>query len=175
MPAVQHCSRVDTIELKVEMERRLGTQKAEKYFNLLTRYLSLKGNRNLISIVRNAVVCKTPPLAKQVKRDGVNGIDPRNGLQSLCRDVFLNPSVGENSRIVMCFWVEEIQDRPEEPNPLFEKILTATDTGKSRWLVLPKNCAEVGGSGPSEPTSVARQASGVNAVGRQTDMVVPFS
>ena len=42
MPAVQHCSRVDTIELKVEMERRLGTQKAEKYFNLLTRYLSLK-------------------------------------------------------------------------------------------------------------------------------------
>ena len=45
------------------------------------------------------------------------------------------------------FWVEEIQDRPEEPKvklfPLFEKILTATDTGKSRWLVLPKNCAEV--------------------------------
>ncbi|PWA40124.1 hypothetical protein CTI12_AA564400 [Artemisia annua] len=27
--------------------------------------------------------------------------------------------------------------------PLFEKVLTATDTGKSRWLVLPKNCAEL--------------------------------
>ena len=96
----------------MEMERRLGTQKAEKYFNLLTRYLSLKvgksefdqhcvhliGRENvryhnelIKAIVRNAAVCKTPPLAKQVKRDGVNGIDPRNGLQSLCRDVFLNP------------------------------------------------------------------------------------
>ena len=56
-------------------------------------------------------------------------------------------SVGKNSGIVMGFWVEEIQDRPEEPKvklfPLFEKVLTATDTGKSRWLVLPKNCAEV--------------------------------
>ena len=44
-------------------------------------------------------------------------------------------SVGENSRIVIGFGVEEIQDRPEEPKvkliPLFEKVLTATDTGKS--------------------------------------------
>ncbi|PWA94719.1 hypothetical protein CTI12_AA058130 [Artemisia annua] len=35
--------------------------------------------------------------------------------------------------------------------------------------------SEVGGSAPSEPTCVAGQASGVNAVGTQTDMVVPFS
>lgn len=109
MPAVRHFSRVDTVELKVEMERRLGTQKAEKYFGLLTRFLSLKvgksefnkhcvrliGRENvryhnelIKAIVRNAAVSKTPPVAKQVKRDGVNGIDPRNGLQSLCRDVF---------------------------------------------------------------------------------------
>ena len=44
-------------------------------------------------------------------------------------------SVGENSRIVIGFGVEEIQDLPEEPKvkhiPLFEKLLTATDTGKS--------------------------------------------
>ncbi|PWA87235.1 hypothetical protein CTI12_AA072590 [Artemisia annua] len=33
---------------------------------------------------------------------------------------------------------------------------------------------EVGGSGPCQPTSVVGQASGVNAVGHQTDMVVPF-
>ncbi|PWA65327.1 Transcriptional coactivator Hfi1/Transcriptional adapter 1 [Artemisia annua] len=43
-------------------------------------------NELIKAIVRNAAVCKTPPFAKQVKRDGVNGIDPRNGLQSLCRD-----------------------------------------------------------------------------------------
>ena len=56
-------------------------------------------------------------------------------------------TVGENSRIVMGFGEEEIQDFSEEPKvkliPLFEKVLTATDGGKNRWLVLPKNCAEV--------------------------------
>ena len=47
----------------------------------------------------------------------------------------------------MGFGKEEIQDFSEEPKvkliPLFEKVLTATDSGKNRWLVLPKNCAEV--------------------------------
>ncbi|GJS02335.1 B3 domain-containing transcription repressor VAL2 isoform X1 [Tanacetum coccineum] len=40
---------------------------------------------------------------------------------------------------------EEIQDRPEVKLliPLFEKVLTAADTGRSRCLVLPKNCAEI--------------------------------
>ena len=88
MPAVQHCSRVDTIELKVEMERRLGTQKAEKYFNLLTLYLSLKVGKSefdqhCVHLIgrENVRYHNELPLAKQVKRDGVNGIDPRNGLQ----------------------------------------------------------------------------------------------
>ncbi|PWA74435.1 VP1/ABI3-like 3 [Artemisia annua] len=58
----------------------------------------------------------------------------------------LNGCVGENSRIVMALGEEEIQDGPQGPEvkliPLFEKVLAAADTGKSRWLVLPKNCAE---------------------------------
>ena len=32
----------------------------------------------------------------------------------------------------------------------------------------------VGGSGPTEPTSASGQASGENAIGHQTDMVIPF-
>lgn len=114
MPAVRHCSRIDTFELKLQMETRLGSQKADKYFNLLTRYLSLKlgksefdklcirliGRENvrhhnelIKAIVKNVTVSKMPP-TKQVKRDSPltfkdpNGVDPRNGLQSLCRDVF---------------------------------------------------------------------------------------
>nr|XP_043634295.1 uncharacterized protein LOC122605412 [Erigeron canadensis] len=114
MPAVRHSSRIDTFELKLQMEKKLGSQKAEKYFNLLTRFLSLKvgklefdkvclsligrenvyhHNQLLKAILKNAVVSKTPP-PKQVKRDGLlalkdsNGVDPRNGLQALCRDVF---------------------------------------------------------------------------------------
>ncbi|CAI9276702.1 unnamed protein product [Lactuca saligna] len=82
MPAVRHCSRIDTFELKLHMERRLGSQKAQKYFNLLTRYLSQKlrkpefdklcisliGKENLRlhnelikSLLKNATLSKTPP------------------------------------------------------------------------------------------------------------------
>ncbi|GKA53822.1 transcriptional coactivator Hfi1/transcriptional adapter 1 [Tanacetum coccineum] len=144
MPAaVRHCSRVDTIELKLEMETRLGTQKAEKYFNLLTRFLSLKvgksefdkncvrliGRENvryhndlLKAIVRNAAVCNTPPLAKQAKRDGVNGIDPRNGL--LCRDVFpQSPKKGRTPNIRE----RKFKDRP---NHLVTTKHTSVENGK---------------------------------------------
>ncbi|CAH1437415.1 unnamed protein product [Lactuca virosa] len=115
MPAVRHCSRIDTFDLKLQMERRLGSQKADKYFNLLTRYINLKlsksefdklcirliGRENLRhhnelikAIIKNATLSNTPP-PKQVKpdipltlKDPNNTIDPRSNLQSLCRDVF---------------------------------------------------------------------------------------
>ncbi|KAK1410313.1 hypothetical protein QVD17_36848 [Tagetes erecta] len=109
MPAVRHCARVDTLELKVQMEKRIGSQKAEKYFNLLTRYLSLKlgksefdklcvcliGRENIRlhnelirAILTNATVCNTPP-RKQVKHDSLLTIkDPNGGLQSICREAF---------------------------------------------------------------------------------------
>ncbi|PWA51302.1 NAC domain-containing protein [Artemisia annua] len=58
------------------------------------------------------------------------------GIRSVWRLNIRFWSVGENSRIVMGFWVEVIHDLPEEPKvkliPLTEKLLTAsTDTGKS--------------------------------------------
>lgn len=82
MPAVRHCSRIDTFELKLHMERRLGSQKAQKYFNLLIRYInqklrkpefdklcvSLIGRENLRlhnelikSILKNATLSTSPP------------------------------------------------------------------------------------------------------------------
>ncbi|XP_076949883.1 uncharacterized protein LOC143622701 [Bidens hawaiensis] len=112
MPVVRHCSgtRVDTFELKVQMERRLGSQKSQSYFNLLTRYLSLKigksefdkvcvcliGRENIRlhnelirAILTNATVCNTPP-PKQVKHDSLLTFKDANGggLQSICRDAF---------------------------------------------------------------------------------------
>lgn len=93
MPAVRHCSRIDTFELKLHIERRLGSQKAQKYFNLLTRYLSQKlknsefnrlcvhliGRENLRlhnelikSILKNATLSKTPP-PKQLTSKLANG------------------------------------------------------------------------------------------------------
>ncbi|KAJ0923486.1 putative transcriptional coactivator Hfi1/Transcriptional adapter 1 [Helianthus annuus] len=82
MPSVRRFSRVDTFELKVQIEKRLGSQKAEKYFNLVIRYLNLKlgksefdklcfgliGRENvrlhnelIIAIVKNAALSKIPP------------------------------------------------------------------------------------------------------------------
>ncbi|XP_057806754.1 uncharacterized protein LOC131021536 [Salvia miltiorrhiza] len=82
MPGDRHCRRIDTIELKLQIEMRLGRQKTEQYFNLLNRYLSLKisksdfdklcinllgresvtlHNRLIRAIIRNAHLSKSPP------------------------------------------------------------------------------------------------------------------
>ncbi|KAA8522611.1 hypothetical protein F0562_013028 [Nyssa sinensis] len=109
----QHSPRIDTCELKLQIERKLGHGKAEKYFNLLNRYLSLNlsksefnrlcistigreniclHNRLIRAIVKNACVAKTPP-PKVGRTDGLFNVKVPNGyqrssLQSLCRDVF---------------------------------------------------------------------------------------
>ncbi|KAL8250989.1 hypothetical protein R6Q59_034682 [Mikania micrantha] len=107
MPAVRHFSRIHTFDLKVRIENKLGSQKADKYFNLLTRYLSLKlrksefdklcvsllgwdnvrlHNELIIAVVKNATVSKIPP-QKQVKSDDPLTLKVPNGitdLQSLC-------------------------------------------------------------------------------------------
>ncbi|XP_022024679.1 uncharacterized protein LOC110925014 [Helianthus annuus] len=110
MPSVRRFSRVDTFELKVQIEKRLGSQKAEKYFNLVIRYLNLKlgksefdklcigliGRENvrlqnelIIAIVKNAALSKIPP-QKRAKSDGPlplkvpNRTHPVTDLQSLC-------------------------------------------------------------------------------------------
>ncbi|KAK9053272.1 hypothetical protein SSX86_029905 [Deinandra increscens subsp. villosa] len=108
MPSVNR-SRVDTFELKLQMERRIGSQKAQKYFNLLTRYLSLKlrksefnklcvgliGRENIPlhnelikAIIINANFSKTPP-PNRVKHESqlsskvANPACSKTGLQSI--------------------------------------------------------------------------------------------
>ncbi|KAK6125243.1 hypothetical protein DH2020_040987 [Rehmannia glutinosa] len=82
MPGDRHCPRIDTIELKLHIERRLGQQKAEKYFNLLNKYFShrlgksefdklcigLLGRENtslhnglIRAIIKNACSANAPP------------------------------------------------------------------------------------------------------------------
>lgn len=113
MPGARHCPRIDLLELKLHIESKIGQQKAEKYFNLLTRYLSNKlsksefdhlcialvgreniplHNRLIRAIIRNACVAKAPP-EKYSKADAFSNAKLPNGyqrssLQSLCRDVF---------------------------------------------------------------------------------------
>ncbi|KAI3451941.1 hypothetical protein Pfo_008606 [Paulownia fortunei] len=112
MPGDRHCPRIDTIELKHHIERRLGQQKSEKYFNLLNRYLSLRlsklefdklcigllgredialHNGLIRAIIRNACIAKSLP-PKDGKGQSSLNVKVTNGYQSslqlLCRDVF---------------------------------------------------------------------------------------
>ncbi|CAK9186277.1 unnamed protein product [Ilex paraguariensis] len=112
MPVRRHSSRIDTLELKLRIEKKLGREKAEKYFNLLGRYLSLKlcksefdklciglvGRENIClhnglvrAIIKNACLAKTSP-PKQSKMEALLNVKMPNGyqissLQSVCRDV----------------------------------------------------------------------------------------
>lgn len=123
MPVGQHSNRIDTFELKAQIERKLGRQKADKYFNLLNQFLSLKlsksefhricigivgrenlwiHNRLVGSILKNACISKAPPPPKESKVEGAFNFKATNGfqrscLQSLCRDVFpQSPRKGRN-------------------------------------------------------------------------------
>ncbi|CAI9766855.1 unnamed protein product [Fraxinus pennsylvanica] len=113
MPVDRHCFRIDTSKLKLQIERKLGRQKSEKYFNLLNRFLSLRlskrefdklciellGRENISlhngliqAILKNASVAKSPP-PKCRKAQAPPNIKVPNGyqrssLQSICRDTF---------------------------------------------------------------------------------------
>ncbi|XP_007042602.2 PREDICTED: uncharacterized protein LOC18608060 [Theobroma cacao] len=108
----QNYARVDTLELKALIVRKVGHQRAEKYFDQLRRLFSLKigkcdfdksciktigreniplHNRLIRSIIKNACIAKVPPL-KTIKKGGSNlqignGYQ-RNCLQSLYGDAF---------------------------------------------------------------------------------------
>ncbi|XP_022737281.1 uncharacterized protein LOC111290196 [Durio zibethinus] len=98
-----HFSRVDTLELKSYIERKIGRLRTEKYFNLFTGFLSLKigkpefdrlcigtiGRENvrlhnylLTSIIRNASLSKTPP-SRDNKLEGSLSVKVANGTPNL--------------------------------------------------------------------------------------------
>lgn len=99
-----HYTRVDTFELRDLIYRKIGQQRAEKYFNELSRFFSLKlskvdfdksciqiigrenirlHNRLLLSIVKNASLGKVPP-PKPKKGEESLSIKVGNGYQRSC-------------------------------------------------------------------------------------------
>ncbi|KAK9163700.1 hypothetical protein Syun_004602 [Stephania yunnanensis] len=113
MSPSRYSSRVDTLELKAQIIRRVGHQRAEAYFNHLNKLLSLKlrksefhkqcvatigrenialHNKLIVAIIKNACLAKVPPPKESKLEDSLNS-KFRNGyhrsnLQSLCRDAF---------------------------------------------------------------------------------------
>ncbi|XP_027347563.1 uncharacterized protein LOC113858950 isoform X2 [Abrus precatorius] len=136
MPAVRYFSPEDTIEQKLQIERRLGSVKACKYFNLLTRFLSLKirkhefdrlciatiGRENvplhnhlLKSILKKASLAKTTP-SRESKVEGSLNVKTPNGcnnLQFLCKDFPQSPRKGRTPNLRD----RRFRDRPSPLGP----------------------------------------------------------
>ncbi|KAK7330974.1 hypothetical protein VNO77_25181 [Canavalia gladiata] len=125
MPAARYFYLEDTIEQKLHIERRLGGVKSRKYFNLLSRFLSLKisklefdrlciatiGRENvplhnclLKSILKKACLSKTA-LPREGKVEGSlnaktpNGPNGCNNLQFLCKDFPQSPRRGRTPNL----------------------------------------------------------------------------
>ncbi|XP_022740000.1 uncharacterized protein LOC111292072 [Durio zibethinus] len=148
MPGGRHFSRVDTLELKSQIERKIGRIKAQKYFNLLTRFLSLKigkpefdrlcigiiGRENvrlhnhlLRSIIRNASLSKIPP-SRENKLGGSLSVKVANGyqrsnLQSLCKDFPQSPRKGRTPNLRD----RKFRDRLSPLGPHGKSHITACD------------------------------------------------
>ncbi|XP_022763488.1 uncharacterized protein LOC111309005 [Durio zibethinus] len=135
----QDYARDDTLELKALIVRKVGHQRAEKYFDQLRRLFSLKiskcefdksciktigkenirlHNRLIRSIIKNACISRVPPL-KTIRKVGSNhqvgnGYH-RNRLQSLYGDAF-PPSPRKGRSPVN--WDKKFRDRPSPLGPL---------------------------------------------------------
>ncbi|PHT54813.1 hypothetical protein CQW23_03299 [Capsicum baccatum] len=149
MPINRVCPRIDTYQLKLRIERKIGQQRAEKYFTALSKYLSLKlskaefekfcigllGRDNIClhnalirAIIKNACTAKTPP-----PKDGMmqasfhvkvpNGYQ-RGTLQSLCRDAFpQSPRKGRTPTLRD----RKFKDRPCPPQPHWKTHSAASE------------------------------------------------
>uniref|UniRef100_A0A2P2K2H7 Uncharacterized protein MANES_13G113200 n=1 Tax=Rhizophora mucronata TaxID=61149 RepID=A0A2P2K2H7_RHIMU len=138
MPGARHFSRIDTLEIKSQLEMKLGHVKAEKYFALLKKFLSHKisklefdrlclgtiGRENvklqnhfLRSIIRNACISKAPP-PRDSKVEGSLSLKvpneyQRSSLQSLFRDLPQSPCKGRAPNLCD----HKFRDRPSPLGP----------------------------------------------------------
>ncbi|XVF67457.1 hypothetical protein PTKIN_Ptkin10aG0123300 [Pterospermum kingtungense] len=143
----QNHARIDTLELKALIVRKVGHQRAEKYFDHLRRLFSLKigkcefdksciktigreniplHNRLIRSIIKNACISKIPPV-KTIRKVG-NGYQ-RNCLQSLYGDGFPSSPRKGRSPITRD---RKFRDRPSPLGPLGKPQSVVCDESVSK-------------------------------------------
>ncbi|KAL0721591.1 hypothetical protein Bca4012_036190 [Brassica carinata] len=125
MPTGQrHVVRTDTLELKSQLEKKIGRTKTESYLNLLSKFLTLKISKsdfdNLVvatvkkenislhnallrGLIKNVRLSNTPPLIKngleEEKKMQLNGVFQTSlCFNSLCKDLPKSPRKGRTQR-----------------------------------------------------------------------------
>ncbi|XP_042494770.1 uncharacterized protein LOC122074046 isoform X1 [Macadamia integrifolia] len=178
MPPLRHSSRIDTLELKGQIIRKLGHETAERYFVLLNRLLSLRlskpefdklciatiGRKNLYlhnrligAMVKNACIAKTPP-SRESRIEGslsfkiANG-HQRSSVQTLSGDAFSpSPRNGKSSN----HRDFKFRDRPSPLGPLgkIQSILSDESTLRTRGQQSATELFSLSGRPPAEVVSV---------------------
>lgn len=125
MPTGQHhIVRTDILELKSQIEKKIGRVKTESYLNLLSKFLSLKISKSdfdkliiatvkkenislhnalLRGIIKNVCLSKTSPLIKngveESEKKQLNGVFQTSlSFKSLCKDLPKSPRKGRTQR-----------------------------------------------------------------------------
>ncbi|XP_074308842.1 uncharacterized protein LOC141643545 [Silene latifolia] len=178
MAGDRHFARIDILEIKVQIGKRVGTARAQKYFGLLDSFFRLKiaksefdklcvvaigrenvclHNRLIRSILKNAAFSKTPPQKENkdlnLSLDKVTNGSPRSCLQSLRRDVFPpSPRKGRSPG----FRDRKYKDRlsPLGPNGKVNAVAASKDVGQKTLEQQSATELLSLGSMPMEVTSV---------------------
>ncbi|XP_062101840.1 uncharacterized protein LOC133808206 [Humulus lupulus] len=199
MPASRQFSRINTWELKSQIENKVGRSKAEVYFSLLKKYLSLKiskvefhrlcigtiGKDNLIlhnqlikAILKNASLSTTPP-PKVSKEAGSFSVKAANGcqrssLQSLCNGFPQSPRKGRTPS----YRERKFRDRlsPLGPNGKSNNVTCEDLTAKT---LEQQSATELFSLGSKPPCSVedgeeVEQAAGSPGIHSRSPLTAPL-
>ncbi|KAH7575383.1 hypothetical protein JRO89_XS02G0095000 [Xanthoceras sorbifolium] len=180
MVSSQNFTRINTLELKALILKKVGLQRGEKYFDQLGRLFNLKiskcefdkicirtigreninlHNKLIRSIIKNASVAKVPP-AKGIRKIGSNLIVKpangcqRNNLQSLYGDAF-PPSPRKGRSLVNRD--RKFRDRPSPLGPLGnpQSMITCEESiSKTQDQQSPTELLSFGSRPPVEVASV---------------------
>ncbi|CAN4107786.1 unnamed protein product [Withania somnifera] len=149
MVTKRHYTRVDTLGLRDVIYRKVGQQRAAKYFNELTRFLSSKlskvefdklcirtiGRENmhlhnslLLSIVKNASSAKVPP-PKPKKVEGSLSVKVGNGYQRSCLQSLYGDAFPSSPRKIRSPVSRDrrLRDRPSPLGPLGRSPVTCEE------------------------------------------------
>ncbi|KAL9229823.1 hypothetical protein vseg_005251 [Gypsophila vaccaria] len=188
MPGDRQFDRINVFEIKIQIGKKVGNQRAEKYFDLLNNFFSFKlgksefdklcvatigreniciHNRLIRSILKNAFLSKTPPpKVNNVEKCGSDKVSngyQRSCLQSLCRHVF--PPSPRKGR------THGVRDRKakDRPSPLGPH-------GKPNYFIASKDLGEknLELQSPTELLSLGSRPIEVNSVedGEEVDQAV---